>query len=56
MRGEFQRGDTVKFNDRDGRSLAGVIMCINQRTATLGTGDGQTWLVPLLALHHMLDV
>jgi hypothetical protein len=52
---EFQRGDTVTFNDRDGRSI-GVIVRINQRTATLGTGDGGTWRVPFHALRHVLDV
>jgi hypothetical protein len=29
---------------------------INQRTATLGTGDGETWRVPFHVLRHVLDV
>ena len=53
---EFQRGDTVTVNDRDGRNITGVIVRINQRTATLGTGDGGTWRVPFHALSHVLDV
>ena len=53
---EFQRGDTVTFNDRDGRNITGVIVRINQRTATLGTGDGETWRVAFHALRHVLDV
>ena len=46
--GEFQRGDTVTFDDRDGRVITGVIVRINQRTATIGTGtaDRGTWRVP----------
>ena len=53
---EFQRGDTVTFDDRDGRNITGVIVRINQRTATLGTGDGETWRVPFHVLRHVLDV
>jgi len=53
---EFQRGDTVTFNDRDGRNITGVIVRINQHTVTLGTGDGGTWRVPFHALRHVLDV
>ncbi|MBT2327010.1 hypothetical protein J7E62_32480 [Variovorax paradoxus] len=52
---EFQRGDTVTF-DREGRNITGVIVRINQRTATLGTGDGGTWRVPFHALRRVLDV
>ena len=53
---EFQRGDTVTFDDRDGRTVTGVIVRINQRTATLGTGDGGTWRVPFHMLRHVLDI
>ena len=53
---EFQRGDTVTFEDREGRNNTGVIVRINQRTATLGTGDGPTWRVPFHVLRHVLDV
>lgn len=53
---EFQRGDSVTFNDRDGRNITGVIVRVNQRTASLGTGDGGTWRVPFHALRHVLDV
>lgn len=53
---EFQRGDTVTFDDRDGRNITGVIVRINQRTATLGTGDGRTWRVPFQLLRRVLDV
>lgn len=53
---EFQRGDTVTFDDRDGRNITGIIVRINQRTATLGTGDGGTWRVPFHLLRRVLDV
>ena len=55
---EFQRGDTVTFDDRDGRGVSGVIVRINQRTATIGTGtaDGGTWRVPFHMLRHVLDI
>ena len=55
---EFQRGDTVTFEDRDGRGVTGAIVRINQRTATIGTGiaDGGTWRVPFHVLRHVLDI
>ena len=53
---EFQRGDTVTFQDRDGRGITGVVVRINQRTATMGTGDGSTWRVPFHLLRHVLDI
>ncbi len=53
---EFQRGATVTFEDRDGRSITGVVVRINQRTATVGTGDGGSWRVPFHMLRHVLDV
>ena len=54
---EFQRGDTVTFDDRDDRNITGVIVRINQRTATIGTtADGGTWRVPFHMLRHVLDI
>ena len=53
---EFQRGDTATFEDRDGRSITGVVVRINQRTATIGMGDGSTWRVPFHMLRHVLDI
>ena len=41
---------------RDSRSVTGVIVRINQRTATIGTGDGGTWRVPFQMLRHVLDI
>lgn len=53
---QFQRGDSVTFEDRDGRSITGVIVRINQRTATIGTGDGGSWRAPFHLLRHVVDV
>ena len=54
----FQRGDTVTFDDREGRAVTGVIVRINQRTAKIGTGtaDGGTLRVPFHMLRHVLDI
>ena len=54
----FQPGDTVTFDDRDGRGITGVVVRINQRTATNGTGTahGGTWRVPFHMLRHGLDI
>ena len=55
---EFQRGDTVTFDDSDGRAITGVIVRINQRTAMTGTGtaDRGTCRVPFHMLRHVLDI
>ena len=55
---QFQRGDTVTFDDRDGRNITGMIVRVNQRTVTIGTGtaDGGTWRVPFHMLRHVLDI
>lgn len=53
---EFQRGDTVTFDDRDAKAVTGTIVRINQRTATIATGDGGTWRVPFHMLRHVLDI
>ena len=53
---EFQRGDTVTFEDRGGRGITGVVVRINQHTATIGIGDGTTWRVPFRMLRRVVDV
>ena len=54
----FQPGDTVTFDNRDGRAIIGVVVRINQRTATIGTGtaNGGTWRVPFHMLRHVLEI
>jgi hypothetical protein len=44
------------IDDRDGRGITGVIVRVNQRTATIGTGTGGTWRVPFHMLRHVLDI
>lgn len=48
----------MTFDDRDGRGITGVVVRINQRTATIGTGTahGGTWRVPFHMLRHVLDI
>jgi hypothetical protein len=53
---EFQRGDTVTFDDRAGRGITGVVVRVNQRTAAIGTGDGGSWRGPFHMLRHVLDI
>jgi ribosomal protein L35AE/L33A len=52
----FLCGDTVTFEDRDGRHISGAIVRINQRTATIGNGDGASWRVPFHMLRRVLNV
>ena len=53
---EFQPGDTVTFEDRNRRAITGVVVRVNQHTATIGTGDGGSWRVPFHLLRHVLDI
>lgn len=52
----FQQGDTVTFQDRDGRHITGVAVRINQKTATVATGDGGSWRVPFHMLRHVVEI
>jgi anaerobic selenocysteine-containing dehydrogenase len=53
---EFNRGDRVSFDDRNGRVQIGAVVRVNQRTATIDTGDGGNWRVPFHLLRHVLDI
>ena len=53
---EFQLGDTVTFENSDGRGVNSVIAHIKQRTATVGTGRGGIWRGPFHMLRHALDI
>jgi len=55
---EFQRSDTFTFDDREGQAVTGVIVRINQRTATIGTGtaDGGSWREPFNTLRRVVDI
>lgn len=54
-RGDFRVGDRVSFTDQNLQHRVGLIMRINQRTATLDC-DGQTWRVAFGLLRHLVDV
>jgi hypothetical protein len=46
----------VAFDDRYLQPLVGTIVRINQRTATIDTGDGHSWRVGFALLRHVVDV
>lgn len=55
-REDFQRGEKVAFEDKHLRTQVGVITRINQRTASIDTGDGGLWKVSFGLLRHVVDV
>jgi hypothetical protein len=56
QRGDFRRGDKVAFEDRYLNTQVGTITRINQRTATIDTGNGHIWRVGFALLRHIVDV
>ncbi len=54
-RADFRVGQRVSFTDQHLEHRIGLIVRINQRTATLDC-DGQTWRVAFGLLHHLVDV
>jgi hypothetical protein len=46
----------VAFEDRHLQTQVGTIVRINERTATIDTGDGTKWRVGFALLRHVLDV
>ena len=55
-RGDFVRGDSVAFEDRHLRTVVGVIVRINAKTATIDTDDGQSWRVAFSHLRRIVDL
>lgn len=55
-RADFQRGEKVSFTDRHMQTHVGIISRCNPKTATVNTGDGNSWSVPYGTLRHVLDV
>ena len=53
---EVRRGDKVTFDDEHGNTIAGTIVRVNQKTATVDPGDGSTWRVPFPLLRPVIDV
>jgi hypothetical protein len=56
QRGDFRCGEKVAFEDRYLNTQVGTITRINQRTATIDTGNGHTWRVDFGLLRHVVDV
>jgi len=54
-RADFRIGQRASFTDQHLQRRVGLIVRINQRTATLDC-DGQTWRVAFGLLHHLVDV
>lgn len=54
-REDFRVGQRASFTDRNLQHRIGLIVRINQRTATLDC-DGQSWRVSFPFLHHILDI
>lgn len=56
QRGDFRCGEKVAFEDRYLTTQVGTITRINQRTATIDTGNGHTWRVGFALLRHVVDI
>lgn len=56
QRGDFRCGDKVAFEDRYLTTQLGTITRINQRTATIDTGNGHSWRVGFALLRHVVDI
>jgi hypothetical protein len=54
-RADFRVGQRVSFTDQHLQRRVGLVVRINQRTATLDC-DGQGWRVAFGLLHHLVDV
>ena len=54
-RADFRVGQRVSFTDQHLQHRIGMIVRINQRTATLDC-EGQSWRVAFGLLHHLVDV
>lgn len=55
-RNDFRFGEKVSFEDKYLNTVVGTIVRINQRTATIDTGDGTNWRVGFGLLRHVLDI
>ncbi len=55
-RSDFRCGEKVSFDDKYLQPQVGIIMRINQRTATVDTGNGHSWRVPFHMLRQIVDI
>lgn len=56
QRSDFRCGEKVAFEDRYLTTQVGIITRINQRTATIDTGNGHSWRVGFGLLRHVVDI
>jgi hypothetical protein len=55
-RSDFRCGEKVSFEDKYLHTQVGTIVRINQRTATVDTGDDNSWRVGFGLLRHVVDI
>lgn len=55
-REDFRRGDKVAFEDKYLQTVVGTVVRINERTATVDAGGGNTWRVGFALLRRVLDI
>ena len=55
-RGDFRGGEKVSFDNKYLQPQVGTVVRINQRTATVDTGNGHSWRVPFHMLRRVLDI
>ena len=54
-RSRLKVGDAVGFRDRQNQDRYGRVLALNQKTATILTGDGQRWRVAYQFLFSVID-
>ncbi|MBN8750964.1 Uncharacterised protein [Xylophilus ampelinus] len=55
-REDFRRGDKVAFEDKYLQTVVGTVVRINECTATVDAGGGNTWRVGFALLRRVLDI
>lgn len=55
-RDDFRCGEKVSLDDKYLQPHVGIVVRINQRTATVDTGNGHSWRVPFHMLRQVVDI
>ena len=55
-RGDFRCGEKVSFDDKYLQPQVGIVVRINQRTATVDTRNGHSWRVSFHMLRQVVDI
>ncbi len=53
---DFHCCEKVAFEDKHLNTVVGLVVRINQRTASIDPGDGTTWGVGFSLLRHVVDI